>query len=247
MLKNDLDIIKSANEITTNLHNHFRILQWKTISLLLFQHKNQCNFPSPQQVLHKTGCALYFDGRRIAMGWDRYLGWFSYLNLRQWIPVNLFKVIFSLILKKRALMSEIQELTGPIDTKRVQKVPVCVLVLPRHVFVWMLLLLIVLMCAYCTCNAMFVPFHIYGLFRHSLNGTGTGTRTNGFLDITVILSHCNGTWTGTGTGTGTGNLTNGFPTHSGTYMVNLQVNLQGNFNVSLWSWSRSRCSVKGSA
>ena len=86
-----------------------------------------------------------------------------------------------------------------------------------------------------------ITFH--GLFRQSLNGTGTGT--NGFLDITVILSHCNGT----GPGTGTGNLTNGFPTHSGTYMVNLQVNLQGNFNVSLWSWSRSqsRCSVKGSA
>ena len=88
---------------------------------------------------------------------------------------------------------------------------------------------------------------LHGLFRQSLNGTGTGngTGTNGFSDITVILSHCNGT----GTGTRTGNLTNGFLTHSGTYMVNLQVNLQGNFNVSLWSWSRSqsRCSVKGSA
>ena len=87
--------------------------------------------------------------------------------------------------------------------------------------------------------------YLNGLFRQSLNGTGNGTGTNAFLDITVILSHYNGT----GTGTGTRNLTNGFPTHSGTYMVNLKVNLQGNFNVSLWSqsWSQSRCSVKGAA
>ena len=57
-----------------------------------------------------------------------------------------------------------------------------------------------------------------GLFRQNLNGTGTGTI--GFIEYYACNSHCSGT--------GTGNLTNGFPTHSGTYMVNLQVNLQGN-------------------
>ena len=38
----------------------------------------------------------------------------------------------------------------------------------------------------------------------------------------VILSHCNGNWNWTGIG----NLENGFPTHSGTYMVTLQGNLR---------------------
>ena len=50
---------------------------------------------------------------------------------------------------------------------------------------------------------------IYGLFRQSLNGTGTGTGTIGFIEYYARYSHCN--WSGTGTGTG--NLADGFQTH----------------------------------
>ena len=44
-----------------------------------------------------------------------------------------------------------------------------------------------------------------GLFRQSLNGTGTGTI--GFIEYYARYSHCN--WSGTGTG----NLADGFQTH----------------------------------
>ena len=48
-----------------------------------------------------------------------------------------------------------------------------------------------------------------GLFRQSLNGTGTGngTGTIGFIEYYARNSHYNGN------GTGTGNLTIGFQTH----------------------------------
>ena len=39
--------------------------------------------------------------------------------------------------------------------------------------------------------------HIYGLFRQSLNGTGTGS--GNLTNIMPIVSHCNGTGSGTRT------------------------------------------------
>ena len=52
-----------------------------------------------------------------------------------------------------------------------------------------------------------IYFRNNGLFRQSLNGTGTGTI--GFIEYYARYSHCN--WSGTGTGTG--NLADGFQTH----------------------------------